>query len=268
MKPRPVALITGASSGIGHALAIEYARRGHDVVAIARRADRLADLVRELRGLGAEGLGLAGDVSVDGSLEQAVGEALDRLGRLDVVIANAGISVAGAFEKLTLEDFRKVFETNVFGVLRTAYATLPQLRAQRGSFAAVGSVSGFVGLPTQAPYAGSKFAVKGLCEALHHEYRGQGVSVTHIAPGFVESEIRRVDNRGNLRDDLRDPIPSWLVMPAAEAARQIADGIKARRREVIITGHGKVFASLARHTPGLVAGAIHAAGSRLARDKS
>ena len=268
MSAPPVAFLTGASSGIGHALGLEYARRGFDVVLLARRADRLQQLASEIEGMGRGALAVSGDVGVDGDLEKAVALAQERFGRIDVAIANAGISVAAPFERLSLDDYRRVFEINVFGVLRTAKACLPALQASRGSFAAVGSVNGFVALPGSSPYVSSKFAVRGLCESLRHDLRPSGVSVTHIAPGFVESEIRLVDNAGTLRQDREDPIPSWLVMPAEEAARQIVDAVAARRREAVITLHGKVAAAIARHAPGVTSGIIGLAGARARRDKS
>lgn len=263
----PVAFVTGASAGIGHALCLEYAARGYDVVALARRVDRLEQLCREIEAKGQQALAIAGDVGEDGELERAVEQSLSRFDRIDVAIANAGISIAAPFERLSLEDYRRVFEINVFGVIRTAKACLPALTRQKGCFAAVGSVNGFVGLPGSSPYVASKFAVRGLCDALRHDFRLQGVSVTHIAPGFIESEIRLLDNKGTLHQDRKDPIPSWLVMPAETAARQMADAIAARRREAVITLHGKVAASLARHAPGLTSGVISLAGARARRDK-
>jgi short-subunit dehydrogenase len=264
----PVAFITGASSGIGHALALEYARRGHDLVILARRAERLQQLAEQVQAAGAQALAVAGDVSVDGDLEKAARQALDRFGRIDVSIANAGISVAAPFDRLSLDQYRRVFETNVFGVLRTAQATFDALKQSHGSFAAIGSVNGYVALAGSSPYVASKFAVRGLCDALYQDFALHGVSVTHIAPGFIESEIRQVDNRGTLREDRKDPIPSWLVMPAATAARQIADAITDRQREAVITLHGKAAASLARHAPGFVSGVLRLVGRRGLRDKS
>lgn len=262
---RPVALVTGASSGIGHALALEYAQRRHDLVLLARRADRLEALAEQVRATGVEALVTACDVNTDGELQAAADLATDRFGRIDVAIANAGISVAAPFSKLSLDDYRRVFETNVFGVIRTAQACLPALRRSRGSFAAIGSVNGFLGLANLSPYTSSKYAVRGLCEALYLDLALEGVSVTHVAPGFVASEIRQVDNQGQFDADRRDPIPSWLQMPAATAARQIADAIAERRREIVLTNHGKAAASLARHAPGLVAGILRVAGRRAAR---
>src|SRR5688572_20437476 len=108
MSNRPVALVTGASSGIGHALSLELARRGHDLVVLARRVDRLEQLAAEAAREGAETLALACDVAVDGEIDQAVAAATKRFGRLDVAVANAGISVGGTVADLTLDDVRRV----------------------------------------------------------------------------------------------------------------------------------------------------------------
>lgn len=258
-----VVFITGASSGIGQALAEEYARRGARVALVARRVDRLAAFASRLGGP-ERARALQADVCVDGDLERAAAEVLAAWGRIDVVVANAGFSVSGPLERLGLDDYRRQLETNVFGVLRTIYATLDPLKASRGRLALVGSVSGFVSVPGFTAYSMSKYAVRALAEGLALELGPKGVSVTHVAPGFVDSEIRVVDNAGRVRDDRKDPIPSWLVVPTPKAAREIADAIEARRAEAIITTHGKVFAGLSRHASGLVYGLLRAAGSRIA----
>lgn len=262
----PVVLITGASSGIGRALCFEYAQRGYAVAALARRKEKLEQLCHEIEAKGQPALAISADVGVDGEVEHAIEQIKAHWGGLDVAVANAGISVVAPFERVSLDDYRRVFEVNVFGVIRTAQACLPELSLRKGNFAAVGSVNGFVGLPRTSPYVSSKFAVRGFCDAIYHDFRLRGVSVTHIAPGFIESELRLLDNSGELRSDRKDPIPSWLVMPADVAARQMADAIAARRREAVITLHGKVAASFARHAPGLTHAIIRLAGSKAHRD--
>jgi len=255
-----VVLITGASSGIGAALAREFARQGAHLVLVARRAERLATLAGDLERDGRRALALTGDVTVDGDLERAVARARATFGRLDVVVANAGFGVVGPVERLTLEDYRRQFETNVFGVLRTVYATLAELKAARGRLVVLGSVAGYVATPGSSPYSMSKFAVRALAEALGHELAPAGVAVTLVSPGYVESEIHLVDNSGRYRPAAKDPVPSWLRMPAAKAARQIVRAVARRRREVVITGHGKIAVFTQRHAPWLVAGAVRAFG--------
>jgi NAD(P)-dependent dehydrogenase (short-subunit alcohol dehydrogenase family) len=254
--------ITGASSGIGAALAREFVRRGADVALTARRVGRLEALAEEVRQRGGRALAIAGDVTRDGDMERAVAAARSSFGRLDVVVANAGFGVVGTVERLTLEDYRRQFETNVFGVLRTVWSALDDVKRARGRIAILGSVSGHLATPGSSPYAMSKFAVRALAEALGHELTPHGVSVTLISPGFVESEIRRVDNAGRLRDRARDPMPSWLVMPTDRAARQIVEAIGRRRREAVITGPGRVTVFLSRHAPGLMATLIRRFGIR------
>lgn len=260
-SPSPVALVTGASSGIGEAIAREYARRGFRVALLARRLERLESLAAEL---GPNAVALACDVARDGELECAVEATLARFGRLDAAVANAGVGGPGGFERASLDDYRHVFETNVFGVLRTARAAFAPLREARGRFAVVGSVNGYLSLPNSSAYCASKHAVRSLAESLALEWQREGVAVTHVAPGFVESEIRLIGAQGQRAADARDPVPAWLVMPAAAAARQAVDAIEARRREIVITAHGKAAAGLARHAPGLVHAVLRRAGRRIA----
>ena len=257
-----VVFITGASSGIGAALAREFAGQGADVSLAARRVDRLETLAAELVSGGRRALAIPCDVTVDGDVERAIARTREALGRVDVVVANAGYSVRGSLERLRVEDYRRQFETNVFGVLRTVYAGLSDLRASRGVLLLVGSVSGHVAAPGASAYAMSKFAVRALAEAVGPELAAHGVAVVLVSPGFVESEIGQVDETGVLRSERPREAPSWLIMPTATAARQIVRAVARRRREVVITGHGKVAVFLARHAPWLLATLMRRFGVR------
>ncbi len=153
MERDTVVVITGASAGIGEALAREYASRGARTVLLARRVERIATLARELGSDRGRSLAIACDVTVDGDIEAAIARTQEAFGRVDVVIANAGFGVDGFLERLTVDDYRRQFETNVFGVLRTAKAAIPSLTDARGSLAVVGSVSGYVVQPGGSAYA-------------------------------------------------------------------------------------------------------------------
>jgi len=247
-----VTFITGASSGIGAAVAREAARQGADVVLTARREERLQSLCAEIEATGRRALAVRCDVTRDGELEAAVSKARDAFGRIDHVIANAGFGVIGAFSKLGLEDYRRQFETNVFGVLRTVAATREELLATRGCLAIIGSVNGFVPLPRSSPYSMSKFAVHALAFSLWYELRPHGVAVLLVAPGFIESEIRQVDNRGVHHPRARERISAWMLGSKEKAARRIMRAVRKRRRLLVITHHARVAIFLQRYLPRLL----------------
>ena len=247
-----VTFITGASSGIGEALAREIARQGGELALAARREERLQNLSEEIRGMGRRALVLKCDVTRDSDMEEAVTKVRGAYGRIDYVVANAGFGVFGKMEKLSLEDYRRQFETNVFGVLRTIKATQGDLIASSGCLAIIGSVNGYVAQPGLSAYSMSKFAVHGLADALRHELRPLGVGVVHIVPGLIESQIRKVDNQGVYHPQALDRVPPRLRMPAEKAARQIADTILKRQNTRVITGVGKVSVFMQRHMPALL----------------
>ena len=246
-----VVWITGGGSGIGRSLALEYAGRGALVAVSGRRLEPLEQTVAQVEEAGGRGMAVCCDVTKVGEVESAVEAIVDEAGRLDVVVANAGFSVSGAFEELTAADWQRQFDTNVIGLAMTVKFALPHLRETSGRVALMGSVAGTVGLPNNGPYSASKFAVRSIGQTLTAELSGTGVSCTTLMPGFVESDIARVDNKGELHQDWEDRRPQGLMWPADRAARSMVRAINARRSEAVITGHGKVVAFAANHAPRL-----------------
>jgi short-subunit dehydrogenase len=256
-----VVLITGASSGIGEELAWQLGQAGASLTLAARRKERLEALATRIAAAGNRRPAVVEcDVTRDGDLERAVGESLRAFGKLDIAIANAGFGVIGSFKTLSTEDYRRQFETNVFGVLRTIYAGLPEIEKTKGNIVIIGSVAGWGAMPATSPYAMSKFALRALANSITPELRRVGVKVTLISPGFVDSNIRRVDNDGNFDARARDPVPRWLVMSTPKAVRQILRAVASGKREAIITTHGKILVALERFAPWL----IRAAGRKMA----
>jgi len=249
--PSRTVLITGASSGIGAALAREFAALGFNVALVARRLDKLESLAAEIRAADGRVSVHGGDVTEDGSIAAVVQELAAQDQAPEIVVANAGFGVVGNAQSLTLEDYRRQFETNVFGVIRTLQETLPALQHRQGRFVIMGSVAGHLSGANSSPYAMSKFAVRALAEALHGDLRAAGVGCTLISPGFVDSDIRRVDNRGGLHPHVEDPVPTWLRMKTDTAARIMARGILRGKKEVVVTLHAKVIIGFARNLPRL-----------------
>ena len=246
------AFITGGSSGIGAALGIAFAREGGRVALAARSFDRLAESVQAVEEAGGSAIALQCDVTSRASIDEAVERAAKEFGGLDVVVANAGFGVDGLMTKLETEDYRRQFETNVFGVIDTVYATLPHLAKSKGRLAIVSSVLGKIGRPAMSAYAASKFAVCGFAESIYYELADLGISVTCVNPGLVESNFRVVDNEGRYREEWTDPAPLFFVMPAGRAARDIVRAIHKRRFEANVTLHGKFGIFMNRHFPWMV----------------
>lgn len=248
-----VVLITGASSGIGRALAYELAKRGAHLILIARRLDRLQKLASELQPFPSRVVLLQGDVTIPGSIEAGVEKGVKELGKLDIVIANAGYNVRGSLEELTLDDYRRQFETNVFGVLRTIYASLAEIKKSKGSLVLIGSLGSYISLPNTSAYSMSKSAIQALADALSGELNSARVSVTLITPGMIVSEIRDVDKFGVYHPGKSEQNPSLLRMPADLAAQKMVDAIAGKKREKIITIHAKIGVWVKRFFPGMLA---------------
>ncbi len=244
--------ITGASSGIGAGLARRFAQEGASVALYARRAEKLAEVNQHIAAAGAKSLVLEGDVNDRARLDAACAACAETFGSLDVCVANAGFGIAGPFRKLSTAEYRRQFETNFFGLLDTLYAAYPYLREVKGRIGLMGSVSGRIGTPAVSAYAASKFAVSGLADAIGPELHREGISVTLINPGFVDSEIRYKNNQGEIREGAKDPAPGWLVMPTDTAARHMVNAIYRRKAEAVITKHGKAAVAFNRFFPGIV----------------
>src|SRR4051812_25990574 len=246
-------LITGASSGIGDEIAWQLSQAGATVALAARRKDLLDKLAERIEVSGKrKPLAVECDVTRDGDLQHAVAETVREFGKLDIVFANAGFGVAGSLKQLSLQDYRRQFETNVFGVLRTIYAALPEIEKTKGNIVLIGSVAGWLSTPGASAYGMSKFALRNLAKSIGPELEPLGIKVTLISPGFVASNFGRVDKEGKLRDKAPNPPPAWLVMPTDKAVQDILKAVARGKREAIITGHGKLAVAVERFAPSLM----------------
>lgn len=258
-----VVWITGGGSGIGRGLALEFGRRKAIVVVSGRRLEPLEETAAMVEKEGGQGLALACDVTKVSEVQSTVAAMVEKYGRLDVVVANAGFSVGGTIEELTAADWRCQFDTNVIGLAMTVKFAIPHLRETKGRIALMGSVAGTMGLPNNGAYSASKFAVRGIGQTLTAELAADDVTCTTLIPGFIESDIGRVDNRGQFREDWQDRRSKKFMWPTQRAARVMVKAIEKRRTETVITGHGKVAAFFANHAPRLTQNVIAKTGQKI-----
>jgi short-subunit dehydrogenase len=245
---KPVALVAGASTGIGKATATALASAGFDVVATARNTARMAPVL----GVGFIDL----EVTDDASVARAVAHVIEHHGRIDVLVNNAGIGSAGAAEESTLAHDQAVFDVNVFGIMRMTKAVLPHMRAQgSGRIINVSSILGFVPQPFMAAYAASKHAVEGYSESVDHEVRDLGIRVLLVEPAVTKSNFDAARSHG-------DPV---AALPAyAKQRRQTDDALAGAAKtgdepELVATAIVKAATDhkpKLRYTPGKQAGRI------------
>jgi NADP-dependent 3-hydroxy acid dehydrogenase YdfG len=220
-----VVAITGASSGIGEATALLLAARGAKVVLGARRVDRLEELVARITKNGGEAMAVPTDVVKRGDLENLVKATLARFGRLDVLVNNAGIAPISPIDELRVDDWDNMIDVNIKGVLYGIAAALPVFRKQAfGHFVTVASVSGLKIVPNQAVYAGTKNAVRTICEGLRQE-AGQNLRVTTVSPGFTRTELATSLTSDTIRSQLQEGFDKFAI-PADAIARAIAFAIE------------------------------------------
>jgi len=191
MRPKDaVVIITGASSGIGRETALEFARRGARVVLAARREDRLQQLAAEIARLGADALVVPTDVARSDDVARLVQATLDRFGRIDVLVNNAGVGFSGTIEETTEADMRELMDVNYMGAFNLTRAVLPHMRRRRrGHVVNVASVVGKIAFPFHGAYSATKFAMIAMTESLRGELDGSGVTCTAVLPGTTRTEF-------------------------------------------------------------------------------
>lgn len=226
-------VITGATSGIGRETAGAFARAGAQVVVAGRRGERLTELVSEIEGRGGQALAVRTDVAEQEQVENLVQQTVDRFGRMDVLVNNAGVGIAARFEEQSIEDFRGVMEINFWGAVYGCKAAVPRMKAQPqgGVIINVSSILGKRGMPFETAYCASKFALAGFSEALRTEVMADGIDVSTIFPGAVESEIwDAAQNQTGM--ELPNLLPKF---PAKELARIIVQDARFPQPEIVMS---------------------------------
>ena len=185
-----VALVTGASSGIGAATALALAEAGADVAVAARRVDRLAGLVAKIEAAGGRALALPGDMAVEADALAVVAATVEKLGRIDILINSAGIMGSGGIEGANLEHYRQVMDINLMGTVYTCQAALPHMLAQGGGdIINISSLAGRKGGPATSSYSASKHALNSMTDGLRQEVGGRNIRVSILMPGATRTEV-------------------------------------------------------------------------------
>ena len=243
------AIVTGASSGIGRALAIELARQGAAVVAVARRTDRLAELVREITQSGGRAEMVVGDITEDPVRQAAIDAANSNFEGLDILINNAGIGASGLFEDADPQRVRRLMEVNFFALVEMIRSALPSLKQGINPIVVnISSILGHRGVPHNSEYSASKFAVHGFSEAIRAEFHAQDIDVLVVSPGTTETEFF-----DHVIQKTSEPNwPEHKPVSPEQVARQTIRAIRRGKHEVIPYRWGKVLCWLNRLSPGLV----------------
>jgi short-subunit dehydrogenase len=234
-----VAVITGASSGIGWALAKTLAAEGCKVGLVARRAEKLQALADEIRTAGGTAAFAGADVADRPQVLAAIQEVSDQLGPIDLLIANAGVGMATLLDPPNIGDIEEMFRVNVLGVIYSLEAVLPDmLRRGRGHLAAVSSLAGLKGLPGESAYCASKSALITYMEGLRIQLRGRGIAVTTLCPGFVRTPMTAAN-------DFHMP----FVLEADGAARRIVRALRRQRKVYAFPWQMAWFMRVVSHLP-------------------
>lgn len=252
-----VALITGASAGIGETLSLELAKRGMKLALAARGKEPLEAVAARCRALGVETLALPTDVADMAQCQRFVDDAQAHFGRIDLLVNNAGLGMWARVAEIPRGEALSIFETlmriNYLGPVWTTHAALPALTESRGLIVAISSLTGKVGVPTRSGYAASKHAMQGFFDSLRIELAESGVDVSVISPGFVDTKIRargfRADGQAH-GESPRDESKGNMSVEVCVA--RIVKAIERREREVVMTAKAKVGQWVKLVAPGLV----------------
>lgn len=246
-----VVVITGASSGIGRALAETLAANGNKVVMGARNIEVLHLLEDRIREAGGEAISVATDVTSRDECARLIQTAVDAYGKLDVLINNAGISMRALFGQTDLSVLHKLMDVNFWGAVYCSHFAMPHLLASKGSLVGISSIAGYKGLPGRAGYSSSKFALQGFLDVVRTENLKTGLHVLTACPGFTASNIRSTALAADGSQQGESPRKESKMMSAEMVAKYIIKAIDKRKRSLVLTTQGKFTVLLNKFLPSL-----------------
>lgn len=245
-----VVIVTGASSGIGLAISAKLAELGACVVLAARNYEKLQEIAKDLSSKYACNLiPVQTDVSIEEDCKNLIDKTIDKFGKIDVLINNAGLSMRALFKDVDLKVIRKLMDVNFFGTVYCTKFALPHLLDTKGSVVGVTSIAGFHGLPGRTGYSASKFAMHGFLETIRIENLKNGLHVLIAAPGFTSSNVRKSALTADGTPQGETPRDEGKMMKAEDVADAIIKGIIKRRRNIILSWQGKLTVLAQRIIP-------------------
>jgi short-subunit dehydrogenase len=247
-----VVVITGASSGIGEAIAREFSLNGSRVVLAARSEEKLSQIVKEIRSGGFEATYFKTDVSNESECKNLIDKTIEKYGSIDILVNNAGISMRASFIDVDLKVLHRLMDVNFWGTVYCTKYALPYLIAQKGSLVGVSSVAGFHGLPGRTGYSASKFAIHGFLETIRIENLRNGLHVMLIAPGFTATDIRKHALTANGAEQGESPRDEKKLMSPEYVAKWVLKGIRKKKRNKLLTWDGRLTALFQRIVPEFV----------------
>jgi len=247
-----VVVITGGSSGIGKALAESFGLKGSKILITGRKKEALDQAVEELRSKKIEIHGFQADASKEGDNKKMADEAIRLYGKIDILIANAGISMRALFDDVDLDVIKKVMDINFYGALYATKYCLPSIKEHKGSVIGISSIAGYRGLPGRAGYSASKFALQGFLEVLRTENLKTGVHVLTACPGFTASNIRKTSLVADGSHQGESPRKEEKMMTAEECATHIYKATVKRKKHLVLTRQGKMTVFLNKWFPGFM----------------
>jgi len=247
-----VAVITGASSGIGKAIAIDLAQRGVKIVLGARREDKLIEVVNTIKNQGGAAIYCVTDVTQEHLCQKLINTAIDQYGTLDILVCNAGISMRANFNEVDIAVLHRLMNVNFWGAVYCTKHALPWLIKSKGSLVGVSSIAGIHGLPGRTGYSASKFALTGFLETLRIENLKTGLHVMIAIPGFTASNIRYTALTADGSEQGDTPRNENKMMSAETVALHIANGIKRKKKYLLLDLEGKAVSFVKKITSSLL----------------
>jgi short-subunit dehydrogenase len=247
-----VVIVTGASSGIGEAIAREFSLNGSKVVLAARSEKKLSDIVKEIKADNCDAIFVKTDVSNEDDCKNLIEKTVEKYGTIDILINNAGVSMRASFLDVDLKVLHRLMDVNFWGTVYCTKYALPYLIDRKGSLVGVSSVAGFHGLPGRTGYSASKFAMHGFLETIRIENLKKGLHVMIIAPGFTSTEIRKHALIANGQEQGESPKDEIKLMTPEYVAGWVLKGIRKKKRNKLLTWDGRITALFQRIVPELV----------------